>query len=391
MAKDETQKKIDSVLKKLSKKLPEGSFYRLSEQGNVEVLPTGIATLDYALGIGGFARGWQHMIFGASSAGKSALVLQSMGNYQKNHPESICAVIDLEKSMTPEWASKFGVDPERLVIIRPTTTDEMVTMSMQAVTSQVFDFIMVDSLGAGMLQVELDNDKNRVAGSAGNITRLVKAINSAFISLEREKKILIDAGDEDGANEIVVPAVILINQVRVNMNSMYGEDSYPGGKALGHMCGTITQLRVSKASADKVMGTVDGAQMRVGWMCNATVNKNKLAIPGRSAGYTFVYKNCKEHPFGIDNARSIADLALTLGVVRVQGNSIFFDRNGQEEKVVGRGKFNTLVHDDEELQKIFAEEISRIMSNDASDEDLEAIMNLNIEPEEVLIEDNKED
>ena len=362
------------VLKKLAKKLPDGAVYTLNEQEGIEFIPTGISTLDYAIG-GGWPRGWMTQVYGPSSSGKSAMVLQSIGNYQKNHTESLAAVIDLEKSMTEDWAVKFGIDPDRLVVLRPTNVEEMITMSVEAVKANAFDIIMVDSLGAGLLQSEIENDRTRVAGSAGNITRMVKAINSSFIELERERKV---ANNSDGdANELVIPAVLLINQVRVNMSSMYGEDTYGGGKALGHMLGVNIHLRASKASADKIMGTVDGQQLRVGWMCTATVEKNKLSVPGKSAGYSFVFCECPEHEFGIDNARSVADLALATGIARVDGKSIYYPTpNGTEEKVVGRNNFQQIMRENEELVKFLAEEISRDISKNSCDEDAITVQNM---------------
>jgi hypothetical protein len=151
------------------------------------------------------------------------------------------------------------------------------------------------------------------------------------------------------------------------------------------MCGAIVQLRVSKAAADKVEGTVDGSKMRVGWMCNATINKNKLAVPGKAAGYTFVFKECPEHEFGIDNARSIADLALSVGIARVEGKSVYFPiPTGEEDKVVGRNNFNARVREDKELQKFLAAEISRIMSDEIRDQDAETIKKLDTNPDEII-------
>lgn len=355
------------VLKKLAKKLPDGAVYTLNEQEGIEFIPTGISTLDYAIG-GGWPRGWMTQVYGPSSSGKSAMVLQSIGNYQKSHPESLAAVIDLEKSMTEDWAVKFGIDPDRLVVLRPTNVEEMITMSVEAVKANAFDIIMVDSLGAGLLQSEIENDRNRVAGSAGAITRMVKSINAAFIELERMKK--IENSETEDESDYIVPSVLLINQVRVNMSSIYGEDTYGGGKALGHMLGVNIHLRASKASADKIMGTVDGQQLRVGWMCTATVEKNKLSTPGKSAGYSFVFCECPEHEFGIDNARSVADLALATGIARVDGKSIYYPTpNGTEEKVVGRNNFQQIMRENEELVKFLAEEISRDISKNSCDED----------------------
>ena len=362
------------VLKKLAKKLPDGAVYTLNEQEGIEFIPTGISTLDYAIG-GGWPRGWMTQVYGPSSSGKSAMVLQSIGNYQKSHPESLAAVIDLEKSMTEDWAVKFGIDPDRLVVLRPTNVEEMITMSVEAVKANAFDIIMVDSLGAGLLQSEIENDRNRVAGSAGAITRMVKSINAAFIELERMKK--IENSETEDESDYIVPSVLLINQVRVNMTSMYGEDTYGGGKALGHMLGVNIHLRASKASADKIMGTVDGQQLRVGWMCTATVEKNKLSTPGKSAGYSFVFCECPEHEFGIDNARSVADLALATGIARVDGKSIYYPTpNGTEEKVVGRNNFQQIMRENEELVKFLAEEISRDISKNSCDEDAITVQNM---------------
>ena len=362
------------VLKKLAKKLPDGAVYTLNEQEGIEFIPTGISTLDYAIG-GGWPRGWMTQVYGPSSSGKSAMVLQSIGNYQKNHPESLAAVIDLEKSMTEDWAVKFGIDPDRLVVLRPTNVEEMITMSVEAVKANAFDIIMVDSLGAGLLQSEIENDRNRVVGSAGAITRMVKSINAAFIELERMKK--IENSETENESDYIVPSVLLINQVRVNMSSMYGEDTYGGGKALGHMLGVNIHLRASKASADKIMGTVDGQQLRVGWMCTATVEKNKLSVPGKSAGYSFVFCECPEHEFGIDNARSVADLALATGIARVDGKSIYYPTpNGTEEKVVGRNNFQQIMRENEELVKFLAEEISRDISKNSYDEDAITVQNM---------------
>lgn len=368
--------KKDQILKQLMKKLPDGAVYSLSEQEGVGVVPTGISTLDYSTGIGGFPRNWLTQIYGPSSAGKSALVLQAIGNYQKSHPNSLAAVIDLEKSMTIDWAVRFGVDPNRLVILRPTNVEEMITMTMEAIKANAFDIIMVDSLGAGLLQSEIENDKSKMAGTSAAVTRMVKAANSAFIEQEREKRVALENGGKK--EDFIEPAVILINQVRVNISSMYGEDTYSGGKALTHMLGINIHLRVSRASVDKVVGTVDGTQLRVGWFASATVEKNKLATPGKTAGYVFVFKECPEHPFGIDNARSVADLALATGIARVEGKTIYFPTPQGEDKIVGRNNFQDKLRSDDKLTEFIAEEISRQMTDNAKDEDEEAVKGMNL-------------
>ena len=367
----------ESIMKKFVKSLPEGSFFRLSEEKSDGVVPTGITTVDFATGIGGFPRGLQSMVYGEASSGKTALCLQAIGNYQKEHKDSYSCIIDLEKSMTIDWAVKFGIDPERLVVLRPADVEEMITMTMNAIEAHIFDLIVVDSLGAGLLRTEIENDKSRMAGSAGAITRMVKAINSAFIRLDREIRIEEEKGNT--TDDYVVPAVVHINQARQDLNSMKPTISYSGGKALTHMMSLIIKVFASKSAANKIIGTVDGQQMRVGWSVTATCEKNKLAT-AKSAGYVFVYAECPEHPFGIDNARSTSDLAILLDIARIEGKTVYYPgENGEEEKIVGRNNFMDLVAKDPKLLSRLSEEISRRMAENISDEDAKLVALLNSE------------
>lgn len=372
----------EAILKQLSKKLPEGSFFTLNEQEKVDVIPSGISTLDYASGIGGFPRGWMTHIYGQASAGKSALIYQTIGNYQKEHPESLCAIVDLEKSATPEWMSKFGVDPERVIVVRPSTIDETCTMAMQLIEAGTFDIVMIDSLGAGILESEISNDTNRMAGSSMAITRMVRSINSAFITLERQIKIKQEAGDD--VSDIVVAACLLVNQARANLKSLVASVTYSGGFSLGHMVAMNIYLRASGKADDKIKGTVDGAPMQVGTRCIGEFKKNKLGTPNKQFGVNFVWKECPEDgiEFGMDNAQSIADLCLTLGLAETSGNTITFPTKYEKEekvmdKVVGRKKFTEKIRQDKDLQNFLAEEISCVMAKEAKDEDVELIQQQN--------------
>lgn len=376
------KKSKNAILKQLSKKLPEGSFFTLNEQEQVDVIPSGISVLDYASSIGGWPRGWMSMIYGVNGSGKSALCYASIGNYQKTHPDSLCAIVDLEKSASPAWMEKFGVDPERVIIVRPATIDEACTMSMQLVEAGSFDIIVIDSLGAGILKVEVENDKSRVAGSAGAITRLCKSLNSAFITLERQIKIKKDEGED--ASDITVPAILMINQARASMNSPVPMVTYSGGYSLGHTVAMNIYLRASGKAEDKIKGTVDGAPMQVGTRCIGEFKKNKLGCPNKQFGVNFVWQECPEEgiEFGMDNAQSIADLCLTLGIAEISGKTVIFPVKYEKDKkitdkIVGRKNFTDKIRQDKELQDFLAEEISRIMAKEAKDEDLEALKQQN--------------
>lgn len=68
----EKKKALQAALNKIEKDFGKGSIMKLGEYNveNVEVIPTGALTLDYALGVGGLPRGRIIEIYGPESSRK---------------------------------------------------------------------------------------------------------------------------------------------------------------------------------------------------------------------------------------------------------------------------------------------------------------------------------
>ena len=140
----------------LRKVLSDGQMTSLADQKPLKVIPTGIATLDSALGVGGFVRGSMVVSYGLSSSGKSACFYTAIGNLMKSDPEAMACIFDIERSATREWLEKFGVDPERVQIVQEPTIEDTVNDLQQVMRANVFDYILIDSLGAVMRAVAFD-------------------------------------------------------------------------------------------------------------------------------------------------------------------------------------------------------------------------------------------
>ncbi|MFK5282909.1 ATPase domain-containing protein, partial [Lacticaseibacillus paracasei] len=80
-------------------------------------VPTGSIGLDAALGVGGLPRGRIVEIFGPESSGKTTLTLHVIAEAQKQG--GICAFIDAEHAMDPEYAKRIGVKIDELLISQP--------------------------------------------------------------------------------------------------------------------------------------------------------------------------------------------------------------------------------------------------------------------------------
>src|SRR4051812_27832558 len=107
---------IDDTISEIKTKFGEDAIMKLGDKPRVDInaIPTGSIGLDAALGVGGLPRGRIIEIFGPESSGKTALALHVVAEAQKLG--GICAYIDAEHAMDPEYSKKLGVNIEQLLI-----------------------------------------------------------------------------------------------------------------------------------------------------------------------------------------------------------------------------------------------------------------------------------
>src|SRR5690606_7844046 len=113
---------LRTVLEELEKDQEIGHFQLgLATAKNVKVVPSGLHTLDIALGCGGIPRGRIIEIYGPESGGKTTLALKIVASFQGHRFEvdsaqkgdtrfGRCLFIDVEHALDPEWANNIGVD-----------------------------------------------------------------------------------------------------------------------------------------------------------------------------------------------------------------------------------------------------------------------------------------
>src|SRR3989338_4261511 len=101
---------IEDTLRQIQGKFGEGAILMLGERPKVGVdaISTGSLGLDIALGVGGMPRGRIVEIFGPESSGKTTLSLHVVAQAQKKG--GVCAYIDSEHAMDPEYSRKLGVN-----------------------------------------------------------------------------------------------------------------------------------------------------------------------------------------------------------------------------------------------------------------------------------------
>ena len=262
----------------------------------------------------------------------------------------MCCIVDVERSSDPAWMAKLGVDPSRVRVVIEPTIEDAVNRSQEVMRANCFDVVLVDSLGAVVRSIDFDGkdgnggdaNKMQVGGASQVITRWVNKMNSELTDLDKL---------ENTGQPVIKPVVIYINQVRADLNSMYGGQTMSGGNALRHGAGVILRVSASNAPGDRIIGTVGRDKVQVGTRVTVTVEKNKYAPPKHQAGYNVVWDDRSEHPFGVDSVLACLDLAVSQGVVAQKGAWLYFGEEGTDGfvKANGRKAMADLMRDNEEF------------------------------------------
>jgi recombination protein RecA len=306
LASDAGRKNIDSTLQAIKTKFGEDSIMKLGDKPrvNVDAIPTGSIGLDAALGVGGLPRGRIIEIFGPESSGKTTLSLHVVAEAQKLG--GICAFIDAEHAMDPEYAGRLGVKLDELLISQPDTGEQALEIVESLVRSGKMDVIVIDSVAALTPKDEIEGDMG--AHHVGKQARLMSQALRKLTAITAKSKTV----------------VIFINQIRMQIGVMFGNpETTPGGKALKFY--TSVRLDIRRIAQIKKGDEVMGGRIRV------KVVKNKVAAPFKQTEFDLMYNE------GISKEGEIIALGEKMGVVTKSGTSYSYTPAGGEEIKLGRG------------------------------------------------------
>tara|TARA_B100000959_G_scaffold258084_1_gene292699 strand:+ start:1501 stop:2736 length:1236 start_codon:yes stop_codon:yes gene_type:complete len=290
------QQNLDNAMAQITKTFGEGSIMRLGSaraQSSIEGISTGALSLDLALGIGGVPKGRIVEIYGPESSGKTTVMLHVIANAQK--AGGLCAFIDAEHALDPQYAKKLGVNLDDLLVSQPDSGEEALTICETLARSGSLDVIVIDSVAALVPKAELEGDMGMA--TMGMQARLMSQ------ALRKLAAILSKAQT----------TCIFTNQMREKVGVMFGSpETTSGGKALKFYASVRIDIRRREALKDST-GQVIGNHVKT------KIVKNKVAPPFAEAEFDIMYNQ------GINWEGSIIDAGLRFGVLGKKGAWIQHD------------------------------------------------------------------
>ena len=302
------QKALDSALAQIERQFGKGSIMKLGAEGAIQDIvasSTGSLGLDIALGIGGLPMGRIIEIYGPESSGKTTLTLHCIAEQQKKG--GVCAFVDAEHALDPQYAKKLGIDIDELLISQPDTGEQALEITDTLVRSGAVNMVVVDSVAALTPKSELEGDMGD--SSVGVQARLMsQAMRKLTGSISRSNCM-----------------VIFINQIRMKIGVMFGSpETTSGGNALKFY--SSVRLDIRRIGALKDREEVVGNATRV------KVVKNKVAAPFKKVEFDIMYGE------GISKMGELLDLGVAAGIVDKSGAWFSY---GDER--LGQGRENSKV------------------------------------------------
>jgi recombination protein RecA len=310
----ERDKALEMALGQIEKQFGKGAIMRMGESTHmqVEAVSTGALSLDLALGIGGLPRGRIIELFGPESSGKSTLAMHVVAESQRNG--GICAYIDAEHAMDPNYARAIGVNVDDLLISQPDTGEQALEITDMLIRSGALGVVVIDSVAALTPRAEIEGEMGDA--HVGLQARLMsQALRKITATLSKSNTI-----------------AIFINQLREKIGVMFGSPEVtPGGRALKFYSSVRLDIR-------RIESIKDGAEV-VGNRTRVKVVKNKIAPPFKQCEFDIMFAK------GISREGSLLDVATDLGIVRKSG--AWYTYEGEQ---IGQGRENAKVFLAENLE-----------------------------------------
>ncbi|MFN9703270.1 MAG: recombinase RecA [Planctomycetota bacterium] len=311
------------ALASIQKSHGEGSIMRMGDRNEavVEGISTGSLGLDICIGGKGLPRGRVIEIFGPESSGKTTLTLHVVANAQRQG--GVCAFIDAEHALDPQYAKRLGVDLDSLLISQPDNGEQALDICETLAKSGAIDVIVIDSVAALVPKAEIE----------GEMGDSFVGLQARLMSQALRKLTAVTAKSKT--------TLVFINQIREKIGVMFGSpETTTGGRALKFYSSVRIDIRR--------IGQIKDGEEPIGARTKATVVKNKVAPPFKKCEFDILFNE------GINRLGEVLDLGVETNFLKRSGTWISY---GETRLGQGREKARDFLKENPTLAKEIEESL----------------------------------
>lgn len=329
---------LDIALQQIEKQHGRGAVMRLGSNDALDIsaIPTGVLSVDAALGVGGFPRGRVVEVYGPESSGKTTLALHVVASAQEGG--GIAAFVDAEHALDPVYSRALGVNIDDLLVSQPDDGEQALEITETLVRSGSVDVVVVDSVAALVPRAELDGEMGDA--QVGLQARLMsKALRKLTGIVSKSSTCLV-----------------FINQLREKIGVSYGNPEVTtGGRALKFYSSVRVDIRR--------IGKLQDGDVMVGNRTRIKIVKNKVAPPFRQAEFDIRYGE------GISRIGDLMDIAVKERIIEKSGAWYSY---GGEQVGQGREKVRNRLLEDEPLLAEITGKVRQAMGISPKDPEADA-------------------
>lgn len=251
-------------------------------------IPTGVPSLDLAIGRPGWPAGRIIEVFGFEAAGKSSLALAAVASAQRMGGFALW--IDTESTFDPSWARKNGCNPDEMLIGQVDSIEAAFNLQMKALEarekSQDFSkpFVMViDSITAVPSLETLErtfDQSNRIGTDARAIRDSMKRLTGKVA----DTKAL---------------ALYINHSIAKTAATAFAKQSQSAG---GHALKFFSSIRTELVACGFVKEEIDGSKYKSGLKVKIKMEKNKVCSTGKLEVDTELLSSGFDLSFGLFEA-----------------------------------------------------------------------------------------
>lgn len=310
-AKEEVKdtKKKKSLADQIRKEYGENTFKSIFDDDPLEVISSGILSLDYVSGVGGLPKGMNVVLQGLPSSGKTEIALDIAKYYLDLDANHKVYFVDVENRLRKDRVIARNIDPKRFFIGRTAVAEKVFDIICKVIPGHEYGLVIVDSIAMLVAAADLEKDveDQTKPGTQG------KALNQGFRKLGAT---MMDTNSK--------AIVLFINQLMSNIGAKQWEKkttakSGYAPKFLSSFTVEVEQL----LGKDRVQ--VDGTGQRISNEIKLTCEKNSLSkFQNRKAIFELNYDT------GPVLSSELINLGMGYGIITKEGNRIYKIKTAKE-------------------------------------------------------------